>query len=286
MASWFSPIAVDFAGESLEQAADDSISSSPVSSTETEDTGTSSGKSSRPPVQLLPLDELGVVGACRRGRRKGQRNRTPAQRVMEAEGKRTEKNIRERMRVEHVRDEYLKLQVLLGFGNGKSVNKLETLNAAIAYIKKLRKLLNSGLQGEENGKECALPTLPTAPSEGHVAQENQQETPETFHYSGDKRTENSFLLELETDAQEANYLLDTQLADLPDGNNFEDIYFEGDQQTQAKVRELAATIMELSVEAQRLRNNLNRLHELQASLLIVSEQFANWMERADVAEKR
>lgn len=173
MASWFSPIAVDFAGESLEQAADDSISSSPVSSTETEDTGTSSGKSSRPPVQLLPLDELGVVGACRRGRRKGQRNRTPAQRVMEAEGKRTEKNIRERMRVEHVRDEYLKLQLLLGFGNGKSVNKLETLNAAIAYIKKLRKLLNSGLLGEENGKECALPTLPTAPSEGHVAQENQ-----------------------------------------------------------------------------------------------------------------
>lgn len=57
-------------------------------------------------------------------------------------------------------------------------------------------------------------------------------------------------------------------------------------EAQAKVRELAATIMELSVEAQRLRNNLNRLHELQASLLIVSEQFANWMERADVAEKR
>ena len=57
-------------------------------------------------------------------------------------------------------------------------------------------------------------------------------------------------------------------------------------EAQAKVRELATTIMELSVEAQRLRNNLNRLHELQASLLIVSEQFANWMERADVAEKR
>lgn len=174
MASWFSPIAVvDFAGEPLEQAAEDSVSSSPISSTETEDAGTSSGKSSRPPVKLLPLDELGIVGACRRGRRKGQRNRTPAQRIMEAEGKRTEKNVRERMRVEHVRDEYLKLQVLLGFGHKKTVNKLETLNAAIDYIKELRKLLNSGLQpGEEDGKDLQ-PALPTAPSEGYIAQEKQ-----------------------------------------------------------------------------------------------------------------
>ena len=169
MASWFSPTALDFSGESLDLA-EDSVSSSPVSSTETEDAaGGSTCCRSRPSVNLLPLDQLGVVGACRRGRRKGQRNRTPAQRVMEAEGKRTEKNVRERMRVEHVRDEYLKLQMLLGFGHSKSVNKLQTLNAAIDYIKELRKVLDR-LQGET---EFHLPTLPRAPSEGHVTQEKQ-----------------------------------------------------------------------------------------------------------------
>lgn len=53
-----------------------------------------------------------------------------------------------------------------------------------------------------------------------------------------------------------------------------------------KVRELATTIKELSDEAQRLQSNLNRLHELQASLIIVSEQFLSWLERAGVSEKR
>lgn len=55
-------------------------------------------------------------------------------------------------------------------------------------------------------------------------------------------------------------------------------------EAQAKVRELATTIKELSLEAQRLRSNLNRLHELQVSLLIVGEQFSDWMERADAKE--
>ena len=55
-------------------------------------------------------------------------------------------------------------------------------------------------------------------------------------------------------------------------------------EAQAKVRELATTIKELSLEAQRLRSNLNRLHELQVSLLIVGEQFSDWMERADEKE--
>ena len=53
-----------------------------------------------------------------------------------------------------------------------------------------------------------------------------------------------------------------------------------------KVRELATTIKELSDEAQRLQSNLNRLHELQASLIIVSEQFLSWLERAGVSERR
>ena len=167
MALWLSPSDLKFSGEPSDLG-EDSVSSSPVSSTETEDAGTSTCKS-RPHVHVLPLDELGVVGACRRGRRKGQRNRTPAQRVMEAEGKRTEKNVRERMRVEHVRDEYLKLQMLLGFGHNKSVNKLQTLNAAIDYIKELRKLLDR-LQGEAEGENCSLPP---APSVARDAQEMQ-----------------------------------------------------------------------------------------------------------------
>lgn len=93
-----------------------------------------------PRVQLLqPLDELGVVGACRRGRRKGRRNRTPAERETERDDRRVSKNARERERVENVNREYENLRAALGAPpNAKGrVKKVATLNHAINYIKAL-----------------------------------------------------------------------------------------------------------------------------------------------------
>ena len=95
--------------------------------------------------QLEPLVEMGVVGACRRGRRRGRRNRTATERQSEVEQRRYSKNARERERVENVRNEYVKLQRLLGLEDlgaegsrskeGGRFCKLRTLTAAIARIK-------------------------------------------------------------------------------------------------------------------------------------------------------
>ena len=98
----------------------------------------------RPAVQLQRLDEQGVIGACRRGRKRGKKNRSQMQRVAEADDKRAQKNARERTRVENVNDEYKKLRVALGDDfRKKKHNKLKTLTAAINYIQAMMAELDS-----------------------------------------------------------------------------------------------------------------------------------------------
>ena len=111
------------------------------------------------PFTLKPLVEMGVVGACRRGRRRGRRNRTAVERQTEKEQRRHSKNARERERVENVRNEYAKLEKLVGLGAddylGESTKelgrycKLRVLTAAIERIKTLKELLRSA--DEETG---------------------------------------------------------------------------------------------------------------------------------------
>lgn len=119
--------------------------------------------------QLQPLADMEIVGACRRGRRRGRRNRTAAERQLEVEQRRHNKNARERQRVENVKKEYAKLQRLLGLSSAplddKSEEKrrhckLRTLTAAIQRIR--------GLIAEQNQLRAAAvsPWPPNGASSG------------------------------------------------------------------------------------------------------------------------
>lgn len=46
------------------------------------------------------------------------------------------------------------------------------------------------------------------------------------------------------------------------------------------VQELAQNTKALSMEIMRLKHNLKKLHEFQCSLLVVCEQWMQWLERA------
>lgn len=95
--------------------------------------------------QLQPLAEMEVIGACRRGRRRGRRNRTAAERESEVSQRRLSKNARERQRVENVKNEYARLQKLLGLSEQMENEpkerrrhcKLRTLTTAIERIRTL-----------------------------------------------------------------------------------------------------------------------------------------------------
>lgn len=79
----------------------------------------------------------GVVGACKRGRHKGRRNKTSAERASAAMmgQKRVEKNTREKVRIKNVNHGYELLQRAIGQDRmGKNPTKLKTLEAAIKYI--------------------------------------------------------------------------------------------------------------------------------------------------------
>ena len=93
-----------------------------------------------PKRPALPSLE-GVVGACKRGRRKGRRNKTSAERASAAiiDQKRVEKNAREKMRVKNVNHGFELLRRAIGQKRtGKNPTKLATLEAAIKYIHELR----------------------------------------------------------------------------------------------------------------------------------------------------
>lgn len=79
----------------------------------------------------------GVVGACKRGRHKGRRNKTSAERASAAIMglKRVEKNTREKVRIKNVNHGYELLQRAIGQDRmGKNPTKLKTLEVAIKYI--------------------------------------------------------------------------------------------------------------------------------------------------------
>ena len=92
-------------------------------------------------VELKPLVEMGVVGAPKRGRRKGRRSRTTVERESELEQRRHSKNAHERQRVENVNNKYAKLEAVLGMDGGlREKSKLWILTAAIERIKTLKRL--------------------------------------------------------------------------------------------------------------------------------------------------
>jgi len=112
-----------------------------------EDSSSSRYRATSPDLayQLQPLAEMEVIGACRRGRRRGRRNRTAAERESEVSQRRLSKNARERQRVENVKNEYARLQKLLGLSEQLENEpkerrrhcKLRTLTTAIERIRTL-----------------------------------------------------------------------------------------------------------------------------------------------------
>ena len=128
--------------------------------------------------QLRPLVEMEVIGACRRGRRRGRRNRTEAERQSGQEQRRRAKNERERKRVENVKNEYAKLQRLLGFQSGlldekskekRRYCKLRILTEAIRRIKELKEVLRADAELQERAAtSAALPLTRPTPSSNLV----------------------------------------------------------------------------------------------------------------------
>lgn len=118
--------------------------------------------------QLQPLAELEVIGACRRGRRRGRKNRTMAERQSEIEERRRSKNARERQRVENVKKEYAKLQRLLGLESSlddasrekRRHCKLRTLTEA---IKRIRSLIAEQNRLRANGSNVPVPAAVSPP---------------------------------------------------------------------------------------------------------------------------
>ena len=99
--------------------------------------------------QVQTLAKMEVVGACRRGRPRGRRNRTAAQKISEVDQRRNSKNTRERKRVENINTLFISLQKQLGLSQLKSdskackrYRKLLTLRTAIERIRSLTAKLN------------------------------------------------------------------------------------------------------------------------------------------------
>ena len=123
-----------------ESSSDTSGPPSSVSSSETRNI-IRSNRRKRPPVRLQNLE--GVVGACKRGRRMGRRNRTRAEREATADDDQRTRNARERKRVSNVNQEFQQLRSALGRDEtDRPLTKLKTLETAIQYIRDLTEELN------------------------------------------------------------------------------------------------------------------------------------------------
>lgn len=130
------------AGESETSTPPSSVSSENAESAgEREKVGTKRPlrfRSNPPVVTMASLD--GVVGACKRGRRRGRRNKTAYEKDSEMGVRQELKRERERLRVQNVNLEYQRLRIALGEpedSHKKKNNKCSTLKAAIDYIKAL-----------------------------------------------------------------------------------------------------------------------------------------------------
>ena len=130
----------------------------------------------RPLVQLQRLDEQGVVGACRRGRRRGGKNLTQSQRMDEMDDRRVQKSARERERVYNISEEFRKLRQALGLDpRRKRRNEVKTLTAAINYIRAMMAELDTlKREAGETGEHGPSPSDGSYP--GPVAVEPEVRT--------------------------------------------------------------------------------------------------------------
>lgn len=98
------------------------------------------------------------IGARRRGRRRGCRNRTLAEREAQVDFKRSDKNTKERVRVGNINRMYHKLRRQLGDPHPeKRLCKLRVLNAAIQHIHDLMDVMEERQNGNEMTEPSFLP---------------------------------------------------------------------------------------------------------------------------------
>lgn len=101
-------------------------------------------------------DELSVteeIGARRKGRKKGCKNKTPAERKAMKENLRKTKNEKERERVKNIQSQYNRLREVLGEDMNKKLCKQKVLDNAIQYIARLSKILQEEATTVTTSKE-------------------------------------------------------------------------------------------------------------------------------------
>ena len=95
------------------------------------------------PNNSIPVVDRETIGARRKGRRKGCKNKTPEERRAILGYKDKIKDEKERERVRNIQQQYQKLRVMLGDPTPhKKLCKQQVLNAAILYIKDLLSIIN------------------------------------------------------------------------------------------------------------------------------------------------
>ena len=118
-------------------------------------------------------NDMRWIGARRRGRRRGCRNRTLAEREAQVEDKRSDKNTKERVRVGNINRMYQKLRRQLGDPHPeKRLCKLRVLNAAIQHIHDLMDVVKARQNRQEITELSFQPldyTKEQAPAEAMVS---------------------------------------------------------------------------------------------------------------------
>ena len=89
-------------------------------------------------------DATSMIGTGRKGRRKGSKNRSYEERIVETEKKNELKRINERQRVRNISYQYNRLRKALGDPHPeKKLRKQHVLNACIDHIYNLQKILSN-----------------------------------------------------------------------------------------------------------------------------------------------
>ena len=93
-------------------------------------------------------EENQEIGARKRGRKKGRRNKTKKEREDSEASQRRQKNFQERKRVKNIRKQYNELRKVLSFDSTKKLCKQKVLDAAIEYITMLEDLIRENREEE------------------------------------------------------------------------------------------------------------------------------------------
>ena len=92
-----------------------------------------------------------MIGTGRKGRRKGSKNRSFEERIVETEKKNELKRINERQRVRNISFQYNRLRKALGDPHPeKKLRKQHVLNACIEHIYNLQKILNNSTSNHQS----------------------------------------------------------------------------------------------------------------------------------------